>query len=374
MTTHYLIGKGELLTQPIAAPRTKPGTKQRPYTLADAQQALLPEIASANSVYAGMPSEACPEDLVVARMALHPAFLAKSYFPNALLEQAGLASVGSRTVRVQPRRVLQQRASGSEGNSGIETTEIYVAGQRSAMRRFSAFALALTEDSPAAGQFAEIERIAAMQAVDRIRDTQLDGGRVFEVGLHLMPERSEAVLRGHFKTYAAQCGFQVKDEFTFAAGGLVFLALEGTPEGLGALAQFSLVRVVRSMPKLRGVRPFTRGASLAIPFHLPSGEPLSREPKVAVLDGGLPGEHVLDGYVRRYFQADPEAMDVPDYLEHGLGVTSAVLFGPLEPEAVAHRPFAKVDHHRVLHSALLGPDFSRFNGFFLILSFVHQVC
>jgi len=27
-----------------------------------------------------------------------------------------------------------------------------------------------------------------------------------------------------------------------------------------------------------------------------------------------------------------------------------------------------------LHSALLGPDFSRFNGFFLILSFVHQVC
>jgi hypothetical protein len=64
--------------------------------------------------------------------------------------------------------------------------------------------------------------------------------------------------------------------------------------------------------------------------------------------GGLPANHVLDGYVRRYFQDDPAALDVPEYLEHGLAVTSAILLGPLEPEATAPRPFAKVDHHRVL--------------------------
>ena len=95
---------------------------------------------------------------------------------------------------------------------------------------------------------------------------------------------------------------------------------------------------------------------LAVSFALPSGEPLSREPKVAVLDGGLPAEHVLDRYVRRYFLADEDASDVADFNEHGLGVTSALLFGPIEPEATAERPYAPVDHHRVLDAKIDGED------------------
>ena len=274
MATRYLIGKGELLTQPIDAPRMKPSPKVRPYSVSEAQQLLIPQLATANSVFAALPPEACPEDLVVARMALHPAFLAKSYFPKALLDQVGLASVGSRTVRLQPHQVTRRKAAGADGNAMVETTEIYVAGQRAAMRRFGVYAQGLTEDSPTGQQFAEFEMIAAMQPVDRIREAQMGSGRVFEVGLHLLPERPESMLRSLFEAYANKCGFQVNNEFAFLAGGLVFLALEGPPDGLEALARFSLVRVVRPMPSLRGVRPFTRGAGLAIPFHLPAGEVL----------------------------------------------------------------------------------------------------
>ena len=38
MATRYLIGKGELLTQPIDAPRMKPSPKVRPYSVSEAQQ------------------------------------------------------------------------------------------------------------------------------------------------------------------------------------------------------------------------------------------------------------------------------------------------------------------------------------------------
>ena len=37
-----------------------------------------------------------------------------------------------------------------------------------------------------------------------------------------------------------------------------------------------------------------------------------------------------------------------EFLKHGLGVTSAFLFGHLEPGKQAPRPYANVDHYRVL--------------------------
>ena len=38
----------------------------------------------------------------------------------------------------------------------------------------------------------------------------------------------------------------------------------------------------------------------------------------------------------------------PEFTKHGLGVTSAFLFGHLRPGVEAPRPFANVDHYRVL--------------------------
>jgi hypothetical protein len=196
-------------------------------------------------------------------------------------------------------------------------------------------------------EFAQLETIAPMTEEDRLRAGD-PSARVFEVGLHLLPDQSSAEALAEFAAHATTCGFAINDRHLFETGGLVFLALEGDANGLLKLARYSLVRVVRPMPKLRGVRPATRSGSLKIPFTMPTQAPLSREPRVAVLDGGLPTHHVLEPYVRRYFESDPAADDVTEYLEHGLGVTSALLFGPITPGQAAERPFAAVDHYRVL--------------------------
>lgn len=340
----YLIGKGELLTFGIDAPKKKPSDKKHPYTLAEAKATLIPQLEAANAVFSELPDDACPDDQAVARITLHPAYIAKSYFPRVLLQQAGLVSVGSRNRRIRPRKVVAKTAPAE-----ADTTELFVAGTRSALRRLVKQARLLTADMPAAHEFAQIESIEPMTPADRLRPAGEGAAKeVFEVGLHIPPGDSAGALRAQFSAYAQECGFRVDDRFEFEAGRLLFVPVEGPKKQLAKLALFTLIRVVRPMPRLRSARPTFRSTKLPVAFELPSAEPLSREPKVAVLDGGLPEDHVLGGFVRRYFLADEDSDDVQEYTEHGLAVTSALLFGPIEPGQRAERPYAAVDHHRVL--------------------------
>ncbi len=348
----YLIGKGELLTFGIDAPKKKPADKKHPYTLAEAKAFLIPQLEATNAALSQLPDNACPDDQAVARITLHPAYIAKSYFPRVLLQQAGLVSVGSRNRRIRPRKIVSKTASAE-----ADTTELFVSGPRSALRQLVEQARLLTADMPAAQEFTQIESIEPMTPSDRLRTgSEGDAKEVFEVGLHIPPGDLAGHVRAQFSVYAQECGFRVDDRFEFEAGRLLFVPVAGSERQLTKLALFSLIRVVRPMPRLRSARPIFRSTKLPVSFELPGAEPLSREPKVAVLDGGLPEEHVLSSFVRRYFRADEDAQDVQEYTEHGLAVTSALLFGPIEPGQRAERPYAPVDHHRVLDSQSKSED------------------
>lgn len=340
--SNYLIGKAELMTYPIKAPtRDNPG-KAHPYSLNEARSWLIPELRQADEYFSALTQHEAPNDIAVIKLTLHPAYIAKSYFPRALLGQTGLVAVGSKTVRITPRKRSSTRMPET-----VDTTQLLVAGRRSHLRAMPTFAQQLMEGTQEALDFAEIEEISPMTEVDRLK-LPASEGRVFEVGLHLLPGQSSRHALGDFLEHAHECGFAVNGQYLFEAGALVFVAVEGPAQNLAPLARYTLARVVREMPKLRGVRPAQRGAAIAVPFTLPPAEPLSLEPKVAVLDGGLPQDHVLQPFVRKYFESDPSAQSVPGYIEHGLGVTSALLFGPIAPGATAERPYALVDHHRVL--------------------------
>lgn len=345
MATRYLIGKGELLTYPIKAPKKQPGDKNHPYTLAQAKEALLPQIDAANQAFDDLPRQACPDDLAVALVTLHPAYIAKTYFPRNLLRAANLESVGSRTTKIRPRKLATKTAP-----IEAETTQLFVAGRRSDLRAFRRMAANLAEETAEGQEFKQIETIEPLLAEGRLRPSRQKGTDVFEVGLHVPHDGDSEWVRAAFANYAVTCGFTVNPEYSFDAGRLLFLPVEGDQKGLNALAAFTLVRVIRPMPRLRAARPMTRGNPVAVPFDLPIVEPVSMEPKVAILDGGLPEQHLLQPYVRRYFVADDDAEDVDEYVSHGLGVTSAFLFGPIEPDTLAARPYAPVDHHRVIDS------------------------
>ncbi len=77
---NYLLGFGERLTQPIEAPG-KRGSKNHPYTFAEARQRLAPRIERAVAEIAELPLATCPHNESVAAIILHPKYLAKSSTP-----------------------------------------------------------------------------------------------------------------------------------------------------------------------------------------------------------------------------------------------------------------------------------------------------
>lgn len=340
--TNFLIGRGELLTHDIKGPK-RGMDKAEVYTLQQARRRLTPQFIEVAKHLDNLPDKACPGDLGVARLALNPSYIARSFFPTALLRSVGLESIGSRAVKLKPES-WSKKGPPRESN----TTELFVVGKRQAFRQLGNWAGQLEEGSNEAKDLSHIERFSAFEPKDRIVSLGKERDRFFEVGIHLLPGDNNQFIQRAFAKYAADVGVTTYADLAFGAGSLWFLPVEGKHGNVKRLAEFSFVRVIRPMPKLRGMRPVQRSAGVTVACSLPTEQPLSSEPKVAILDGGLPEQHSIAPWLHTYRALDEKAADDPGGLEHGLGVTSAFLFGPIAPNSTAMRPYSYVDHLRVL--------------------------
>jgi len=101
--SNFLIGRGELLTHDIPAPGGG-SPKAEVYTFTEAKQTLKPQFITTAAGLDLLPDNACPNDFAVARLTLNPGYIAKSFFPAAILRSNGLESIGSRNVSVIPRK------------------------------------------------------------------------------------------------------------------------------------------------------------------------------------------------------------------------------------------------------------------------------
>jgi hypothetical protein len=317
--------------------------KAEVYTLAQARQRLAPQFAKAAEAIDALPAEACPGDFGVARLMMNPSFIARSYFPTGMLRAIGLESIGSRTVKVTPD-AWTKKGEPRE----CTTTELFVAGKRRAFRSIIERTQEFEALADEAADLTHIEQFTAFAPAERITSFGGPKDRFFEVGIHLIPDEDPAVVQRPFVTFAEAAGLKVHAALEFTTGNLWFLPVEGGRGAIEKLAQFVFVRVIRPVPKLRGFRPILRTTGIALHCNLPVEQALSSEPRVAILDGGLPAHHPISPWIRNYRRLDESAADDPEGPDHGLGVTSAFLFGPIKPGGTAQRPFAPVDHLRVL--------------------------
>jgi hypothetical protein len=340
--TNFLIGRGELLTHDIKGPKRMPG-KAEVYSLQEAVQRLTPQFSEVAAALDALPLQACPGDFGVARLTMNPSYIARSFFPVAMLRDVGLESVGSRTVKVTPGGWTKKGTPRE-----CTTTELFVAGKRQAFRHLKGWARGVEAESNEALDLAHIERFSVFMPDDRIVDRGSKKDRFFEVGLHLLPDENHFVIQRAFAEYAQGLDVKVHSTLGFTAGRLWFVPVESKQHSIDRLAEFVFVRVIRPMPKLRGMRPVQRSVGVSVGCSLPTEQPLSSEPKVAILDGGLPEQHVIGPWLRSYRVLDENAKDDLQGLEHGLAVTSAFLFGPIQPKGIASRPYSYVDHLRVL--------------------------
>lgn len=343
---NFLIGQGELLTTEIKG-TSRFSKKTEVYSLNEAKQQLIPQVIATISQINELAPAACPRDFAVARITLNPGYIAKSYFPTGLLRSVGLESIGSRTVNLTPRKWAKK---------GIPTecssTELFVAGKRASFTLMTDWINQLEEHSDDAIDFSRIESFSSFSAQDKIRFYGDETEQFFEVGIHLIQSEDYSFIQIGFDSYATQLGIKVHSDLSFQAGNIWFVPVEGARTNVDKLANFTFVRVIRPVPIFRGLRPIQRSGSIAITCQLPMEQPLSSNPRVAILDGGLPEKHPIDRWLNSYKILDSEADDDVEANEHGLAVTSSFLFGPIQPNGAGQRPFSYVDNIRVLDTKI----------------------
>ena len=344
---NFLLGKGERLTKSVQI-NSGGGPKAHPYSFLEAKSRLEPMLINVVNQIENLPSNACPDDLAIATITLNPEYIAKSYFPKELLREAGLEAVGSRPKQIKPEKRTRER----EPIDSL-STEIFVRGTRQQFVAWSLKFPQLEETSKAALQIREIEEITFPLPDRKLKNIPQRGKNiVFEIVLHIDEENAEARYLGLFKKYLLSLNIDADFKRRFYAGGLCFVELNAPIKLAKEIARFSLVRVIRAMPRLRLLRPTFRSGVLGsgTKVILPTAGAIDPTIKVAIFDGGIPENHPITKWATPY---EFPGMTTPhiELLEHGVAVTSAFLFGHINPKEKLPTPYCPVDHYRVIDTA-----------------------
>lgn len=343
--SNFLIGYGERLASDLAPP-VGGAPKTHPYSFAEARTRLTPKVKATADVLAGLPADVCPGDQTVALVTLHPTYLAKTYYPAELLKTYGLETVGSRSREVSPDKWTKKKPPTS-----AVTSELFVAGTRSRFKRLASDIGTLSDTSSGANDLVKIEDFRAQPPEEKLKPFRSDSENpLLEVVLHVRPVEEDAFILKGFEAYLDTLDLRLNlDKRRFFAEGLCFLPLRVPRDVASDVVKYSFLRFAREMPHLRQFRPVARAMPGFSPFacHLPEEKAIDPDIRVAVFDGGVKADGQLNPWVspkKTKNLGDP----VPAFQNHGTAVTSALLFGPLEDGVTAERPYATVDHYRVL--------------------------
>lgn len=345
----FLIGFGERLTAPTDPQSTGPGGPD-PYTLEEARQ-RIGAMAGTTAARAGrLTARACPGDRTVAAVTLHPSFLSKSGFPQALMDTGGFRHLGSRPSFVIPEQQARWIGDTDEveyfhSGETKPTTELFVATTREHLSAWaehlsSAEALRRNEE-----QIVRLEQFALNTAAQR--DRLSPGTSAAEIVLHCDdPDIVEGLL-----AFCEPLNVELHMSRHLEAGSLLFIPASGEYEALQQISGYSFTRVVRAAPAMRQLLitpPEVLRTHVPERVILPKEAPPDSDLRVAVFDGGLPDDTVLKPWATSYPASGGQAIE--KFLAHGHDVTSALLFGSVDPDEPLERPFAHVDHYQVLDS------------------------
>lgn len=337
---NFLLGQGERLVSKVRIGRG-PGDKQPAYDLPTAKSRIADRLSRVDAQITQLPDDACPRGEAVAIVTLHPRFLSKSDYPAELFKEVGLRAVGSRARTVRPENWGVEK----HGEDAV-TEDIFVAGAKSAFHRWATSVKKWTENTKGAASLAHIEDLTAFDAKTKLRGIPDGKGVLLEVVLH-NSGGDDVVLA--FIKYAQARGAEPLIARRRDVQGLTFLPVRVDPRRAEEIARFSFVRVARGMPSLRPFRPSLLRGVAGFAVQLPTAAPVDGSSRAVIFDGGLPSA-AKTALAPWATLVEPAGLgpSVPTFEEHGLGVTTAFLFGPLASGQSPTTPLCAVDHVRVL--------------------------
>lgn len=339
---NLLLGYGETLTYKIPRPEGG-GPKSHPYTFDEVKGILIPETELFLDEVNSISDLAKPNGRSVAKITLHPSYLAKSYYPVSLLRQFGLLDLGSKASRVTPRKQTLKKPK-----ENLETACLYVAGTTSSFSSFKSHLESGEMPSGVKNDIIKIEELNYFSPREKLKSiTNNNQERKIEVVLHTPHGNSEIL--DSFYEFSKTCDIDIDMDRRISNGGLTFLPIFGNEQGANKIAEFTFLRALRDMPSLRLHEPtITRSTISSSAPILPTEEALNKDINVAVFDGGI-GTNTIDKWCNETIY-NTGHRTAPELLMHGSEVTSTLLFGvpSKNNNTPMPTPYCNVDHFRVL--------------------------
>lgn len=349
--TRFLLGYGQKLDAVKYVGGS--GESPPPYSMQEQQQRLAPQLLELDALAAELPTDAVPGGNIVAIVRLHPSALSRSAFPDLLLRHSGLRMLGSRPTRHRP-----EAGRGHDAPEGLPVTDLFVAGSRDDFRSTLSLLLDRQRFAPKDGlaqDFLAIEQLRLMEPADRVKEGISKKVDELEVILHYNATQDRQ-WRQHFTRYAKSVGVSIDAGLEFQRNDLLFMTASATREAAEHLAQFTFLRAVRPLPAPRPLEKPTVLRSTGPRTILPTAAALDPKCRMAIFDGGLPADHGFKRWARAIEPAASSGIGeaVPDYVSHGVAVTSAALFDSLTIGKPVDQPYCSVDHYRVLGTNTTG--------------------
>lgn len=324
------------------------GPKFHPWTADEARAALRPQIVGLETAF----REIVPGlrgDRLVIEATVVPNYIAASYFPQRLFDEADLVVLGSRPVSAPYRT--------ERGDERQQLTKTLIVG--ATFRSLTRLDQLASQDQPTRrearlqDEFRPLQDLHLAAPAEVVRDAP-EATELYEAVLHpewnaerreVVPASSETFEK--WVAFVESLGGHVVDRYRRAVGGLTFVPIVLDHSQLMRAAAFNPLRVLRPMPKLRPL-PLTPLRSVGRPAATPSADPTpSSSERVAVFDGGWDRSCRLTSPFTTLHDLTSEPEHV-ESVEHGSLVTGATLFGEVDATLPLPRPAFFVDHYRVL--------------------------
>jgi hypothetical protein len=359
-----LLTNGEALRVEVETPPSGGGEKYEPQTPQQARALLLPQIRSVTATAQRLP-RALRADRLYVEARLLPNYIAASYFPIPLLAQIGAVPVGSRAdsglyrTKTREIRTGTRRLVLTVDDRGLSQLEQLI--ERGGRTR---------TESQAFDEIRKLDEISipGPESIILARPDQAEEPITWEAVLHpaataigLEPEPLDEETLAKWYQLVSAAGGQVYRDYVRRVGGLTFSPVSLDVRGVNQVARFNPLRAIRPMPTIRPRPRF--GPRAAARLRPPSDPtPVRQSPEVAVFDGGVDPLNPSVLYPRLASDLTKEPTD-PEDLQHGTGVTGAVLYGLVGPGDQAPRPPLPVDSFRVLPTPNIPGDL---NGYWVL--------
>ncbi|WP_151825223.1 S8 family peptidase [Acinetobacter bereziniae] len=334
---NFLIGNGEKITKGVSVPNNS-RPKNPPYTLFEAQERLSDNISDAQDYFEQLSDKAKPKNQVVAKLTMHPRYISKSDYPKDMLDFLGLRAIGSKSERIIPSKWGVKKHP-----SSALTESYFIAGPERNFNQWYKF-LETGNISDSLENIVTIEKFAAINGAEKFKGLIDDEQHHFEIVLHNDDDKE---IIESFLDYAMGIGGDVQLKRIRTVDGLTFVPITvDSINKVNEISDFSFVRLARSMPSLRPL--MIRGVDLHdSALILPANQITDQTIKTVIFDGGLANPSELSNWVN-YIEPIGIGKPTTGYLNHGLAVTGAYLFGHINKNKDLPIPITKVDHVRVL--------------------------